>query len=115
MLPMTDCKRGDIVLVQFVFSDESGVKRRPALVVSTDLYHRGRQEAIVAAITSNMTRMLIGDYKLRSWNKAGLLSPSAVTGIIRTVKQAMIRGRLGALSAGDLRAVQRNLRNILAL
>ena len=32
---MTACKRGDVVLVGFVFSDESGRKLRPALVISS--------------------------------------------------------------------------------
>ena len=27
---MTGCSRADVVLVRFVFSDESGAKRRPA-------------------------------------------------------------------------------------
>lgn len=41
---MTAYSRGDVVLVGFVFSDESGRKLRPALVVSSLAYHRGRQE-----------------------------------------------------------------------
>ena len=44
---MTVCKRGDIVLVRFVFADESGSKLRPAVVVSSEGYHHGRQEAII--------------------------------------------------------------------
>ena len=42
---------GDLVLVKFVFADEKGVKQRPGLIVSTDRYHRGRRETILAAIT----------------------------------------------------------------
>jgi len=83
---MTNSKCGDVVLVRFVFSDESGVKRRPALVVSTDRYHKGRQEVIVAAITSKIVRLLMGDHKLRNWKEAGLLHPSTVTGIISPIK-----------------------------
>ena len=32
---MTTCKRGDLILVAFVFADEKGVKKRPALVISS--------------------------------------------------------------------------------
>ena len=47
---MTGFRRGDVVLVSFVFADESGTKVRPALVISSAGYHRGRREAIVAAM-----------------------------------------------------------------
>jgi len=112
---MTSSKCGDVVLVRFVFSDESGVKRRPALVVSTDRYHKGRQEVIAAAITSKTVRLLMGDHKLRSWKEAGLLHPSTVTGIIRTVKKEMISSRLGAATSADLQKVQHNMREILGI
>lgn len=112
---MTDYKRGDVVLVNFVFSDESGVKRRPALVVSTERYQKKRREAIVAAITSNVERLLLGDHRVREWRQAGLLYPSVVTGLLRTVKRDMIHRSLGTLSTSDLRAVEGRLRDILAL
>ncbi len=58
---MTAYRRGDVVLVSFVFLEETGKKLRPALVVSSEGYHRGRQEVIVAAISSNVRRRLFGD------------------------------------------------------
>jgi mRNA interferase MazF len=61
MRSMTGYGRGDVVLVAFAFSDESATKLRPALVISTALYHRAREEVIVAAITSNTRRRLVGD------------------------------------------------------
>lgn len=73
---MTSCSRGDVVLVRFVFADEKGTKQRPGLVVSTDRYHQGRQEAILAAITSNVGRVLVGDHRIKAWREAGLLYPS---------------------------------------
>ena len=112
---MTGFSQGDVVLVNFVFSDESGVKHRPALIVSTDRHHQEWQEVIVAAITSNVNRLLVGDHKLRAWRKTGLLYPSVVTGIIRTVKQDMISRKLGTAAATDLQAVKRKLRGALGL
>ena len=70
---MTTYKQGDVVLVRFVFTDESGAKRRPAVVVSTSEYHQGRQEAIVAAITSNVDWLLVGNHLISGWQEAGLL------------------------------------------
>jgi mRNA interferase MazF len=112
---MTSFSRGDIVLVKFVFADEKGAKQRPGLIISTNRYHEGRREAILVAITSNIVRLLAGDYKVRAWRESGLLYPSVVTGIVRTIKHEMIGARIGALPALELAAVEGRLREILAL
>ena len=101
--------------MRFVFSDESGSKRRPTLVLSTSDYHPGRQEAIVLAITSNVQRMLIGDHMIEGWREAGLLFPSVATGIIRTVKQAMVVRRLGQMPAADMQTIEDKVRHVLGL
>lgn len=106
---MTSYKRRDVVLLDFGFSEGTGSKKRPALVISSDAYHQSRREVIVAAITSNITRVLFADTKVEQWKEAGLLYPSLVTGIIRTVKDGLIIRRLGVLSLQDLQRVQRNL------
>ncbi len=112
---MTVYEHGDVVLVRFVFTDESGAKRRPAVIVSTGEYHRSRQEAIVAAITSKVDRVLVGDHPIEGWREAGLLFPSVATGGIRTIKQAMIERRLGRMPPEDMRAIEEQLRRILGL
>lgn len=112
---MTSCSRGDIVLVKFVFADEEGAKQRPGLILSIDGYHKGRQDAILSAITSNVGRLLIGDYKIKAWREAGLLFPSTVTGIIRTIKQEMIVRKIGELLAPDLHEVETKVRSVLGL
>ena len=112
---MTSYEQGDVVLVRFVFADETGTKRRPAVIVSTSDYHQGRQEAIMAAITSNVDRLLVGDHLIAGWQEAGLLFPSVATGIIRTIKQAMIERRLGVMPPADMQAIKNNLRQVLGL
>jgi mRNA interferase MazF len=112
---MIACDRGDVVLVGFVFSDESGRKVRPALVISSSAYHRARREVVLAAITSNVRRRLFADHLVADWKAAGLLFPSLVTGIVRTVKQAMIERKLGSLTKADMQAVERELRRALDL
>ena len=112
---MTSFSRGDVVLVKFVFADEKGVKQRPGLIVSTDKYQLGRRETILAAITSNIGRLLVGDYKVKAWRESGLLYPSIVTGIVRTIKHDMIASKIGDLPQSELHAVEDKLREILAL
>ena len=94
---MTKYKRGDIVLVDFGFSEGTGSKKRPTLIISSDNYHKGRQEVIVVAITGNIKRALCGDTKIDKWKEAGLIYPSLVTGIIRTIKESMIIRKLVVL------------------
>jgi len=33
---MTKYSRGDVVLISFVFADETGAKQRPAIIISSD-------------------------------------------------------------------------------
>jgi mRNA interferase MazF len=112
---MTAYKRGDVVLVGFVFSDESGQKLRPALVISSSAYNRGRKEVVVAAITSNVRRRLFGDHLIVDWKGAGLLFPSVATGILRTVARGVIYRKLGVMAKVDMDTVDNELRRSLAL
>jgi mRNA interferase MazF len=112
---MTEYNRGDIVLVSFIFSDETGERRRPAVIVSTDAYHQSRQEAIISAITSRTDRILVGDHLISEWQGAGLLFPSVATGIIRTIKQGMIARKLGSMPASDMQAIDSKLKLALGL
>lgn len=45
---------GDVVLVPFPFTDQSGMKKRPAVVVSTAGYNVSRRDIVIMAITSQM-------------------------------------------------------------
>lgn len=112
---MTKYKQGDIVLVDFGFTEGTGSKKRPTLIISSDGYHKGRQEVIVAAITSNVERVLFGDTKIEKWKEAGLLYPSLVTGIIRTIKDNMIINKLGVLPQLDFQKVLKNFGKAIGL
>lgn len=112
---MTGYKRGDVVLVRFIFSDETGERQRPAVIVSSDAYHQSRQEAIIAAITSRTDRILVGDHLISDWQEAGLLFPSVATGIVRTIKQGMIAKKLGIMLLSDMKRIEGNLRDALGL
>ena len=69
----------------------------------------------MAAITSNVRRRLFGDHAIANWKEAGLLFPSVATGILQTIKQAMIERKLGAMLKRDMEAIERELRRALGL
>ncbi|MBS0432139.1 MAG: hypothetical protein JSS21_06995 [Proteobacteria bacterium] len=49
----TACNFGDVVLVRFPFTDQSGQKQRPAAVVSSGAYQRNRPDVILLAIVDS--------------------------------------------------------------
>jgi mRNA interferase MazF len=51
-------QRGDIVLVDFPFSDQTGSKVRPALVVQEDHWNQLLDDTLVALIASSPHRFL---------------------------------------------------------
>ena len=110
---MTIYKRGDIVLVEFVFASGDGIKRRPGLVLSTESYHKARQELIMAAITSNIARKLPGETILPHWQDAGLLYPSTVTAVIQTIKANMVKRKLGRIVDEDMKVVENNIGKVI--
>jgi mRNA-degrading endonuclease toxin of MazEF toxin-antitoxin module len=85
------------------------------LFLSSDEYTEGRQEAVVSAITSNTRRILTGDYLMVDWEDSGLILPSIVTGVLRTIKQSMIERKMGEISPRDLAEIESNLTQILEL
>jgi mRNA-degrading endonuclease toxin of MazEF toxin-antitoxin module len=99
-------KRGEVVLLDHPFSDASGSKVRPALVVQDDARNARLTETIVVLITKNLgfvitdrTQLLI-DVGTADGKASGLNITSAVKcGKLFTVHEDAIRKRIGQLSA----------------
>jgi mRNA interferase MazF len=113
---MTTWRRGDVVLVPIGFTNHSGIKRRPAVFVSSDTYNSQSPDVMIAAIPGNLRALHHpGDYLLQDWQAAGLLKPSLVQTKIATVETGIIGRQLGRLSRHDLTALERGLREALDL
>jgi mRNA interferase MazF len=54
-------KQRDIILIKFPFSDLSGAKVRPALVISKNQYNKDKLDCVVLAMTSNLSQ---SEYKV---------------------------------------------------
>ncbi len=106
---MINYKSGDVILVEVIFAEKNESKKRPALILSSDDYHSKRHDVIIAAITSNTTRILFGDTLIKDWERVGLKFPSLVTATIQTIKKNMIDKKIGTLTKKDMQTVIHNL------
>ena len=77
-------QRGDVVLAELPYSDRSGSKRRPALVVQCDRNNRRLDDTILAMITSSTQRATVEptqlsvDLETPAGRQSGLLHTSVV-------------------------------------
>ncbi len=104
---------GDVVLVPFPFTDQSGTKKRPAVVVSGSAYNAGRRDLIIMAITSQIRQPFgFGEALLNDWQAAGLIKPSMLKPVFTTIEQGLVATPLGSLSDADRRVLRETMTRI---
>jgi mRNA interferase MazF len=106
--------QGAILLLPFPFTDQSGTKKRPAIVISTTTYNASHPDVILAPVTSR----LLGtpdEVSLNDWQFAGLLKPSAVKPVLSSFDVRLVRRQLGVLSSSDEANVRALFAHILGL
>lgn len=114
-------KRGDVVIVPFLFQDKSGEKIRPAVVVQSDSESQRLANTILAMITGNLddarqaTTVLV-DPRAPDGAGSGLAGPSLVKCYnLATVRQRCILHVIGHLSDALMQQVNRALKEALEL
>ena len=119
MRSTTIYRRGQIVVVSVPFSNQSGSKRRPALIISTEAFHRKLLDVIICPISSQpryYQRPGPGDHPLRHWKAVGLRYPStARISNILAVEKKIVKRSLGILPQDDLDRVKKGLRQAFGL
>ena len=101
---------GDVIVVPFPFTDQTTTKKRPAVVVSSEAYHRERPDLILMAITSQVRPTpTVGEVAVLHWQEAGLLKPSVIKPLLTTIETNLVLRQLGTLHADD----QASLRQVL--
>jgi mRNA interferase MazF len=109
-------RRGEVVLVNYPYTDLTTVKARPAVVVSGDRYHSEQPDVMLAALTSNLAAATGSlDYVLQEWAAAGLRFPTAYKAVLVTLEPGLIVHSIGHLSPMDLAEIQTRLRLALDL
>jgi len=95
---MTMYKPGDIVVIPFPFSDLTGTKKRPALVLANIT---SKQEIICMMLTS-IQKGSKYEYSISYWKNAGLLKPtSAKLHRIFTISYHMVYKKIGRLNQDE--------------
>jgi len=111
---MTGYEFGDVVLVPFPFTDQSTVKRRPAVIISSAAYHQARPDLLIMAVTSQHPSILsVGEVHVQDWRAAGLLKPSVLKPVLTTIDPALVLRKLGRLTATDEAALRQAIHLIL--
>ena len=104
--------KNEVILVKYPFSDLSGSKVRPAIVVNAP---HSSQDVVIVPLTSRTTVLLGGEFVLAEWKKAGLNVESAVKRGLYTVQQSLVVKSIGKLSAADAEELERSLRDWLGI
>ncbi len=105
---------GDVVLVPFPFTDQSGTKKRPAVVLSSAGYNTQRRDIVIMAITSQVrTPLGFGEAMVVDWRGAGLLKDSMLKPVLTTIEQSLVLRVMGRLSAADIKTLREILRSVM--
>lgn len=94
------CKTFDIVIVPFPFVDSVGVKKRPALVLSTEQSNKDGY-VVLAMITSARHSKKLLDMVMEDLPAAGLTVSSVVRMKLFSLDTHIVYKKIGALGKGD--------------
>jgi mRNA interferase MazF len=104
-------KKGDIVLIPFPFTDLSGNKLRPALVLIS-----AKADVTVAFITTQMHWKEPNDVIVSQTNQNGLKQESLIRlSKLATIDSDLVDGILGEIDGVTMDAINKNLIDLLQL
>jgi mRNA-degrading endonuclease toxin of MazEF toxin-antitoxin module len=106
---------GAVVRVNIRFTSGTGVKQRPAVVLTAKPYHDSRTDAIVVAVTGSVQVGYHGDCDIFDWKTAGLAKKSKAKGVLQTIDRTSVDYQYGQLTTADLQRVQDSVRLVLNL
>jgi len=115
-------QRGDVVLVDWLYSDRTGSKLRPAVVVQADQYNQSLDDTILALITRSPARFvgsptqLLIDITTPDGRSSGLRQSSLVQcENLVTIDQDLIIRKIGELPASLLQRLAGCLKAVFDL
>ncbi len=112
---MKKLQKGEIILINFPFSDQEGKKLRPALVVA-DCSHGKYQDIIILAITSQKLEKKEREVEINDSDLSeGKLPRRSYIRVskITTIERKMIKNRVALLGSDKISEVVFKLNQIL--
>lgn len=104
---------GDVVVIDF--PGVTGIKRRPSVVLSSNLYHASRPDVIVGILTSQTIAPGPTDYVLKDWSQAGLRVASIFRSFFATLPLATHPVVAGHVSERDWQGIRSCVKKALAI
>jgi len=112
---MMTCKKWDIVLVPFPFTNLRSIKKRPALIISPHHYNNG-PDIVILFITSNVKSYgRTGDTIIQKWKESGLPKPSMTRMKFATIEKSIIIKKIGRITSIDRETIQNKLYTFFSL
>ena len=110
-------EKGDIVLVNFPFTEISSKKLRPALIIAEESKF---QDFILAFITTQFDQKekydVLLSIKSKDFQKTGLKRDSLLKlNKLTTLNKRMIIGKIGSLPKEQINQVNNNLKNLFKI
>ncbi len=108
-------KQRDLILLPFPFTDFSGRKVRPAIIISNDEYNRESVDILVVGVTSQGVK---GEYSLALTQKdleAGTLIANCyikVENLLKIDKRMCIK-KIGTINKEKHKEIKESLQNLL--
>lgn len=105
----------DLLLVPFPFSDQSGRKVRPVIIISNNEFNENSEDLIVVGVTSNISK---GEYTISLTNKdldEGKLITQCcvkVENMLKIDKELVIK-KIGKIKKGTLKEIVNKIMEIL--
>ncbi|WKZ61140.1 MAG: type II toxin-antitoxin system PemK/MazF family toxin [Cyclobacteriaceae bacterium] len=103
--------KGDIVLIPFPFTNLSGIKNRPALILAA-----GENDITVSFITTQLKWQEDFDLRIEPTSLNGLKRVSLIRlSKLATIDKDLVLGKLGHLSQEELTGINRKLVKLFKL
>jgi mRNA interferase MazF len=104
-------QKGDIVLIHFPFTDLSGNKLRPAVVLAQTMH-----DVTVCFVTTQLHWQEITDVMLQPKGANGIKKPSLIrVSKIATLDKGLAVGKIGSIDNADLTELNAKLKELLQL
>ena len=109
-------KQGDVV-VPFPFSDQSGKKVRPVLVISNNDFNKASEDLVVVGITSNIFRdKYTSPLKSEDLDEGYLVTESCIkVESILKIDKGLIIKEIGKVTKNKLKEVNKILNDIVKI